>query len=148
MTLEWKVRSYRSENGRKIMSEDPQSLENHGFPQISQLVLHSIKSLEIARFQGFSFLTHVNHCFPPSHTLALIAAILCFTVQFLRDGQHNHSFSHMNPVREERNDRALRKRPVVLWLFTPAPCLSFVFRIGSCFFIKELYEKDLLIKVK
>jgi len=24
------------------MGEDPQSLENHGFPQISQLVLHSI----------------------------------------------------------------------------------------------------------
>ena len=26
---------------QKIMGEDPQSLENHGFPQISQLVLHS-----------------------------------------------------------------------------------------------------------
>lgn len=25
------------------MGEDPQSLENHGFPQISQLVLHSIE---------------------------------------------------------------------------------------------------------
>ena len=37
----------------KKMGEDPQSLENHGFPQISQLVLHSIKSLEIKRFQGF-----------------------------------------------------------------------------------------------
>lgn len=35
------------------MGEDPQSLESHGFPQISQLVLHSIKSLEIKRFQGF-----------------------------------------------------------------------------------------------
>lgn len=27
---------------QKIMGEDPQSLENHGFPQISQLVLHSM----------------------------------------------------------------------------------------------------------
>lgn len=43
MTLEWKVRSYRSENGRKIMSEDRRSLENKDFLQISQLVLHSIK---------------------------------------------------------------------------------------------------------
>ena len=42
MTLEWKVRSYRSENGRKIMSEDRRSLENKDFLQISQLVLHSI----------------------------------------------------------------------------------------------------------
>ena len=53
LTLGWKIRSHRSENGKKIMGEDPQSLENHGFPQISQLVLHSIKSLEIKRFQGF-----------------------------------------------------------------------------------------------
>ena len=44
MTLEWKVRSYRSENGRKIMSEDRRSLENKDFLQISQLVLHSILS--------------------------------------------------------------------------------------------------------
>ena len=44
MTLEWKVRSYRSENGRKIMSEDRRSLENKDFLQISQLVLHSIKT--------------------------------------------------------------------------------------------------------
>ena len=29
---------------QKIMGEDPQSLENHGFPQISQLVLHSTKT--------------------------------------------------------------------------------------------------------
>ena len=41
LTLGWKIRSHRSENGKKIMGEDPQSLENHGFPQISQLVLHS-----------------------------------------------------------------------------------------------------------
>ena len=47
LTLGWKIRSHRSENGKKIMGEDPQSLQNHGFPQISQLVLHSIKSLEI-----------------------------------------------------------------------------------------------------
>ena len=53
MALGWKIRSHGSENGKKIMGEDPQSLENHGFPQISQLVLHSIKSLEIKRFQGF-----------------------------------------------------------------------------------------------
>ncbi|WP_417092316.1 hypothetical protein [Intestinimonas timonensis] len=43
LTLGWKIRSHRSENGKKIMGENPQSLENHGFPQISQLVLHSIK---------------------------------------------------------------------------------------------------------
>lgn len=30
---------------QKIMGEDPQSLENHGFPQISQLVLHSRSSV-------------------------------------------------------------------------------------------------------
>ena len=41
LTLGWKIRSHRSENGKKIMGEDPQSLENHGFPQISQLVLPS-----------------------------------------------------------------------------------------------------------
>ena len=42
------------------MGEDPQSLENHGFPQISQLVLHSILSdqngythLKPLRNQGF-----------------------------------------------------------------------------------------------
>ena len=44
MTLEWKVRSYRSENGRKIMGEDRRSLENKDFLQISQLVLHSKKN--------------------------------------------------------------------------------------------------------
>jgi len=44
LTLGWKIRSHRSENGKKIMGEDPQSLENHGFPQISQLVLHSTKA--------------------------------------------------------------------------------------------------------
>ena len=43
LTLGWKIRSHRSENGKKIMGEDPQSLQNHGFPQISQLVLHSRK---------------------------------------------------------------------------------------------------------
>lgn len=43
LTLGWKIRSHRSENGKKIMGENPQSLENHGFPQISQLVLHSTK---------------------------------------------------------------------------------------------------------
>lgn len=42
LTLGWKIRSHRSENGKKIMGENPQSLENHGFPQISQLVLHSM----------------------------------------------------------------------------------------------------------
>lgn len=47
LTLGWKIRSHRSENGKKIMGEDPQSLENHGFPQISQLVLHSTKHLEV-----------------------------------------------------------------------------------------------------
>lgn len=36
LTLGWKIRSHRSENGKKIMGENPQSLENHGFPQISQ----------------------------------------------------------------------------------------------------------------
>ena len=41
MTLGWKVRSYRSENGRKIMGKDQKILENRGFSQISQLVLHS-----------------------------------------------------------------------------------------------------------
>uniref|UniRef100_UPI00260E6792 hypothetical protein n=1 Tax=uncultured Flavonifractor sp. TaxID=1193534 RepID=UPI00260E6792 len=46
LTLGWKIRSHRSENGKKIMGEDPQSLENHGFPQISQLVLHSRNPLE------------------------------------------------------------------------------------------------------
>ncbi|WP_139193379.1 hypothetical protein [Angelakisella massiliensis] len=46
LTLGWKIRSHRSENGKKIMGENPQSLENHGFPQISQLVLHSIKQLQ------------------------------------------------------------------------------------------------------
>lgn len=45
LTLGWKIRSHRSENGKKIMGEDPQSLENHGFPQISQLVLHSRSSV-------------------------------------------------------------------------------------------------------
>lgn len=44
LTLGWKIRSHRSENGKKIMGENPQSLENHGFPQISQLVLHSMLS--------------------------------------------------------------------------------------------------------
>ena len=53
MTLEWKVRSYRSENGRKIMSEDRRSLENKDFLQISQLVLHS-KKKDIC-FQQMSF---------------------------------------------------------------------------------------------
>ncbi|MBS6218110.1 MAG: hypothetical protein KH704_14485 [Clostridiales bacterium] len=48
LTLGWKIRSHRSENGKKIMGEDPQSLENHGFPQISQLVLHSMTSVLIA----------------------------------------------------------------------------------------------------
>ena len=53
MTLEWKVRSYRSENGRKIMSEDRRSLENKDFLQISQLVLHSRqRTLKPQRFQG------------------------------------------------------------------------------------------------
>lgn len=43
MALGRKIRSHRSENGKKIMGEDPQSLENKGFSQISQLVLHSRK---------------------------------------------------------------------------------------------------------
>ncbi|MEI3362186.1 MAG: hypothetical protein V8R75_06205 [Oscillospiraceae bacterium] len=53
LTLGWKIRSHRSENGKKIMGEDPQSLENHGFPQISQLVLHSIKVLKSQDFRTF-----------------------------------------------------------------------------------------------
>lgn len=44
MALGRKIRSHRSENGKKIMGEDPQSLENKGFSQISQLVLHSMLS--------------------------------------------------------------------------------------------------------
>ena len=55
LTLGWKIRSHRSENGKKIMGEDPQSLENHGFPQISQLVLHSIKPLISQEINGFLF---------------------------------------------------------------------------------------------
>lgn len=54
LTLGWKIRSHRSKNGKKIMGEDPQSLENHGFPQISQLVLHSNKPLKSQNFSGFS----------------------------------------------------------------------------------------------
>ena len=53
LTLGWKIRSHRSENGKKIMGEDPQSLENHGFPQISQLVLHSNKTLKSQDFSVF-----------------------------------------------------------------------------------------------
>lgn len=60
MALGRKIRSHRSENGKKIMGEDPQSLENKGFSQISQLVLHSILSdqnrythLKPLRNQGF-----------------------------------------------------------------------------------------------
>lgn len=56
MTLEWKVRSYRSENGRKIMSEDRRSLENKDFLQISQLVLHSTRlSLDAVRVRTLFF---------------------------------------------------------------------------------------------
>ncbi|WP_294754174.1 hypothetical protein, partial [uncultured Flavonifractor sp.] len=47
LTLGWKVRSYRSENGRKIMGEDRRSLENKDFLQISQLVLHARKGTAI-----------------------------------------------------------------------------------------------------
>jgi len=53
LTFGWKIRSHGSENGKKIMGEDPQSLENHGFPQISQLVLHSIKVLKSQDFRTF-----------------------------------------------------------------------------------------------
>lgn len=53
LTFGWKIRSHGSENGKKIMGEDPQSLENHGFPQISQLVLHSIKALVPFRASAF-----------------------------------------------------------------------------------------------
>ena len=53
LTLGWKIRSHRSENGKKIMGEDPQSLENHGFPQISQLVLHSIRNPVTSTVTGF-----------------------------------------------------------------------------------------------
>ena len=64
MTLEWKVRSYRSENGRKIMSEDRRSLENKDFLQISQLVLHSIYDYAVSFVAGgvvrFYFL-HKRH---------------------------------------------------------------------------------------
>ena len=45
--------------GKKIMGEDPQSLENHGFPQISRLVLHSIKSLEI---KGLTVVRNYKSC--------------------------------------------------------------------------------------
>lgn len=55
LTLGWKIRSHRSENGKKIMGENPQSLENHGFPQISQLVLHSNKSLKSYDFSDLYF---------------------------------------------------------------------------------------------
>ena len=37
------------------MGEDPQSLESHGFPQISQLVLHSNKSLKSYDFSDLYF---------------------------------------------------------------------------------------------
>lgn len=59
LTLGWKIRSHRSEKGKKIMGEDPQSLENHGFPQISRLVLHSIKSLEI---KGLTVVRNYKSC--------------------------------------------------------------------------------------
>ena len=55
MTLEWKVRSYRSENGRKIMGKDQKSLENRGFLQISQLVLRSKFPWKSVDFHGISF---------------------------------------------------------------------------------------------
>ena len=55
LTLGWKIRSHGSENGKKIMGEDPQSLENHGFPQISQLVLHSRNPLESYDSSGLFF---------------------------------------------------------------------------------------------
>lgn len=80
LTFGWKIRSHGSENGKKIMGEDPQSLENHGFPQISQLVLHSIKSLEIKRFQGF-FL------FSNRKVLDQASGILC--TKFSRFGGQN-----------------------------------------------------------
>ena len=65
LTLGWKIRSHRSENGKKIMGEDPQSLENHGFPQISQLVLHSINPSESVDSDGFSlvFITFLGSLF-------------------------------------------------------------------------------------
>lgn len=64
LTFGWKIRSHGSENGKKIMGEDPQSLENHGFPQISQLVLHSRqRTLKPQRFQG-SFYTIPAGVFP------------------------------------------------------------------------------------
>lgn len=53
MALGRKIRSHRSENGKKIMGEDPQSLENKGFSQISQLVLHSRKVLKPVGFRTF-----------------------------------------------------------------------------------------------
>ena len=57
MALGRKIRSHRSENGKKIMGEDPQSLENKGFLQISQLVLHSNKkSHKIIVLDGFVIL--------------------------------------------------------------------------------------------
>jgi len=55
MALGRKIRSHRSENGKKIMGEDPQSLENKGFSQISQLVLHSIKTTGFVRSWWFFF---------------------------------------------------------------------------------------------
>ena len=47
------------------MGEDPQSLENHGFPQISQLVLHSINPSESVDSDGFSlvFITFLGSLF-------------------------------------------------------------------------------------
>ena len=38
------------------MGEDPQSLESHGFPQISQLVLHSIKKTVFQKKHGLFLL--------------------------------------------------------------------------------------------
>ena len=37
------------------MGEDPQSLESHGFPQISQLVLHSTKPSDLVKIRRFFF---------------------------------------------------------------------------------------------
>ena len=82
MTLEWKVRSYRSENGRKIMSEDRRSLENKDFLQISQLVLHS----KDPRFYylGFSFV----FCWTsPTFTVFISAVAVQPALFFRQNGQ-------------------------------------------------------------
>ena len=56
LTLGWKIRSHRSENGKKIMGEDPQSLENQWISaNISiGLTLHVDRERHIVRGDFFT----------------------------------------------------------------------------------------------